>query len=325
MKISILGTGAYGLALALSLNKGNNEISMWTKLEQEKEEITTKHSYEKVLPNVIISQSIKVTTNIQEAIKEKELIIIAIPANFVASVSNELKDYITPNQHICIATKGIEQNSCLFMDQIITNIINTNNISVISGPSFAIDTVSDNPIGLNLASTNDKTIEIVKEAFHNTNIKLMVNNDILGTELCGSIKNIYAIACGILDGLNTNESTTSMFLTKAILNLQKLITDLGGNNETVLSYAGFGDLILTCTSTKSRNYTLGKLIATSDNKTINEYKENNTIEGLYTLKSIIQLITKYNIKSKLIEIINNIVYENHNPQILIAFLFDKNN
>lgn len=322
MKITILGTGAYGLALAIALNKGNNDITMWTKLEQEKQEIDKTHRYERVLPNTIIPSSIKITTNLLDAVTNKELIIYAIPATFVSSVSEELKDYINSNQHICIATKGIEQDSCLFMDSIIKNYIKTDNISVISGPSFAIDTIKDTPIGLSIASNNTETIKILKQAFSNTNIKLDEINDIYGTELCGSIKNIYAIACGILDGLKVSESTKAMFLTEAILNLQKLIIDLGGNKNTVLSYAGFGDLILTCTSTKSRNYTLGQIIAKNDKEKIEEYKESNTVEGLYTLKSIIQLINKNNIKSSLIEVIYDIVYKNNNPQKLLEYLLN---
>ena len=292
MKIGILGTGAYGLALAIALNKNkDNEIIMWTKLEHEKELIETTHEYHKVLPGIHIPEEIKITTNLEELANSSELIIYAIPATFVDSVSIELKEYFKPNQHICMATKGIEQGSCLFVDYVVKRSIDTDNISVISGPSFAIDTVADMPIGLSLAGKNKESNNIIKKAFSNTNIKLRETIDIYGTEICGAIKNVIAIACGILDGLNANESTKAMFITESLHDIKNLISKLGGDGNTILSYAGFGDLLLTCTSPKSRNFSFGQILATNDKQKIEEYKNNNTIEGLYTLKSIYQLIS----------------------------------
>lgn len=324
MKIGILGTGAYGLALAIALNKNKeNEIIMWTKLETEKEEIEKSHEYHKVLPDVKIPNTIKITTNLEECVKESNLIIYAIPAIFVASVSEELKNYIKPNQHICMATKGIEQDSCLFVDYIVKRYIDTENISVISGPSFAIDTVKDMPIGLSLASNNQSTMNIVDLAFKNTNIKLRQTNDIYGVEICGAIKNVIAIACGILDGLNATESTKAMFITESLHDIKNLIDKLGGNGNTILSYAGFGDLLLTCTSPKSRNFSFGQILASNNQEKIEEYKNSTTIEGLYTLKSIYQLIERKQITIPVIEKIYNIVFQKENARNLLSFLMEK--
>lgn len=324
MKIGILGTGAYGLALAIALNKNkNNEIIMWTKLEHEKEEIETKHEYHKVLPGIHIPENIKITTNLEELASNSELIIYAIPAVFVDSVSKELKEYFKDNQHICMATKGIEQDSCLFVDYIVKRSIDTDNISVISGPSFAIDTVSDMPIGLSIAGKNIESNNVVKKAFTNTNIKLRETDDIYGVEICGAIKNVIAIACGILDGLNANESTKAMFITDSLHDIKNLINKLGGNGRTILSYAGFGDLLLTCTSPKSRNFSFGQILATNDLEKIEEYKNNNTIEGLYTLKSIYQLVEKKQITIPIIELIYDIVFYNKDSNSLFTFLLEK--
>lgn len=324
MKIGILGTGAYGLALAIALNKNkDNEIIMWTKLEHEKEEIETKHEYHKVLPGVHIPDEIKITTDLEELANNSELIIYAIPATFVDSVSIELKEYFKPNQHICMATKGIEQGSCLFVDYVVKRSIDTDNISVISGPSFAIDTVTDMPIGLSLAGKCKESNDVVKRAFSNTNIKLRETLDIYGTEICGAIKNVIAIACGILDGLNANESTKAMFITESLHDIKNLINKLGGDGNTILSYAGFGDLLLTCTSPKSRNFSFGQILATNDTVKIEEYKNNNTIEGLYTLKSIYQLIEKKQITIPVIELIYNIVFFNEDANKLLIFLLKK--
>jgi len=320
MKITILGTGAYGLALAIALNNQNNNITMWTKLEKEKIEIETTHKYQKALPDVLIPEDIKITTNLEESVKDSNLIIIAIPIAFIDSVCSELKNYVSEKHHYCIATKGIEQNSCMFVDEIINKHINTDKISVISGPSFAIDVVKKMPTGLTLATNNNETKQLIENAFNNSNIKFDNTNDIYGTELCGSIKNVIAIACGILDGLKANESTKAMFLTEAINEIKLLINQLGGNQETILTYAGIGDLLLTCTSTKSRNFTYGTLIATTTSDKINEYVENNTIEGRYTLMSIIQLIKFKNLNMPIIELINEIVFETNDSKKLLNYL-----
>lgn len=320
MNITILGTGAYGLALAIALNNQNNNIIMWTKLEKEKEEIEKTHKYQRVLPDVLIPENIKITTNLEESIKDSELIIFAIPIAFIDSVSSELKNFVTENHHYCIATKGIEQNSCMFVDEIIRKHIKTDKISVISGPSFAIDVVKKMPTGLTLATNNNETRELIENAFKDSNIKFDNTTDIYGTELCGSIKNVIAIACGILDGLKANESTKAMFLTEAINEIKLLINQLGGNQDTILKYGGIGDLLLTCTSTKSRNFTYGTLIATTNSDKINEYVENNTIEGRYTLMSIVQLIKSKNLKMPIIELINEIVFENNDSKKLLNYL-----
>lgn len=322
MKITILGTGAYGLALAIALEKNkNNEITMWTKLEKEKDEIEKTGFYQRVLPDVKIKETIKITTNLKEAVDNKDLIIYAIPIAFIESVCLELKNYIT-NQHHCISTKGIEQNNNRFVKEIIESNINTDKIAVLSGASFAIDTVKDLPIGLTLASNNNETNECIINAFSNTNIKLETSEDYLGVELCGAIKNVIAIACGILDGLNANESTKAMLITNSINDIKKLINQLGGNETTIFTYAGIGDLLLTCTSTKSRNFSFGKILAQGSKEEINDYIENNTIEGRYTLKSINQLLVEKQIEIPIINLMYKIIYQDINVKELLNFLME---
>ncbi len=323
MKIAVLGTGAYGLSLAITLFNNKNDIKMWTKLEHEKIEIETTHQYNRVLPNIMIPKDIEITTNMEECLEDSELIICAIPAAFVDSVCQELKHLIKDNQHICIATKGIEQNSCLFINDIINKHIKTDNIAAISGPSFAIDIVSQMPIGLSLATTNNNTKNIIKQAFKGSNIKLRETDDLYGIEICGAIKNVIAIASGILDGLGANESTKAMFITESIHDIEELIKNLGGNGRTILSYAGFGDLLLTCTSTKSRNFSFGRIIATDNKEDIDNYIKNNTIEGLYTLKSIYKLIKEKNIDMSIVKLIHKIIFENEEAKELLTFLMEK--
>lgn len=324
MKVSVLGCGAYGIALSIMLNRNNHDITMWTKFEDEKKMLETERENKNKLPNVKIPNNIKFTTNLEEAVTNKDLIIIAIPAGFVGETSKELKKFITKQQHVCLASKGIEQESCLFVEEIFKKHIKTDNLAVISGPSFAIDMVSDSPIGLSIATKNEETNKIVKKALENKYLKLRETNDIIGIEICGSIKNVIAIAAGMLDGMNATNSTKAMFITESLNDIKELIDSLGGNKKTILSFAGFGDLLLTCTSEQSRNYKFGKLIGSNVSKEeLDEYITNTTIEGLYTLKSIYKLLNDKKVNMPIIDLIYNIILKDEDCKKLFEFLITK--
>jgi len=320
MKVTILGTGAYGLALSGVLAENKNEVVMWTKIEEEKKELDETKKSSK-LEGFILNEKIKIETNLEEAVKKSKLIVIAIPTAFVTDVCIELKKYIKPEQHICIASKGIEQGTCLFIHNMIKKQIRTKNIGAISGPTFAIDLVNKVPVGLSVASKNKKTIQIIMNAFVNNHFRLHPTTDIVGIEICGAVKNIIAIASGMIDGLNYPISTQALLITQALHDIKNLIYALGGNKKTILSFAGFGDILLTCTSDKSRNYSFGKLIGSGATKEeIEEYKNKITVEGLYTLKSIHKLIRKKKIKIPMINIIYDIIFNNKSIDYLINYL-----
>ena len=321
MNVTILGTGAYGLALSSMFNLNNCIITMWTRFEEEKIKLENERCNKLVLPEYKISENVKFTTSLEESVKDANVIVIAIPVKFVANIINELKKYYKKNQHICIASKGIEQGSCLFIASIVKKNIKTNRICVISGGTFAVDMVMNVPLGLSLASRSKSTISIMKKTLQNEYLKLIPTSDIFGVEMYGAIKNVVAIASGMIDGMGYPESTKCMFITKSLNDIVNLIYEMGGNKKTILTYAGIGDLLLTCNSIKSRNYSFGKMIGErKDMEVINEYKNTTTIEGLYTLKSIYDLIHRRKIKMPIINIIYDIVYHDKDVKLLEDYL-----
>ncbi len=320
MRVTILGTGAYGLALCKILSENKHDVVMWTAFNEEKNELLETKTSSK-LKGFKLDDGVLITTDLKEAVSSSKLIVIAIPTAFVTDVCKELKKYILPRQHLCIASKGIEQGTCLFIHDMIKKQIKTKNIGAISGPSFAVDLVKSVPVGLAVASKSKRTLNIIRAAFVNDHFKLYPTNDIIGIEVCGAVKNIIAIASGMIDGMGYPISTQALLITQSLHDIKELIHALGGSKKTILSFAGFGDILLTCTSEKSRNYSFGKLIGSKASKEeIETYKNTVTVEGLYTLKSIYKLINNKKIDIPTINIIHDIVFNGEEIDRLIEYL-----
>ena len=321
MKITILGAGAYATALATVLTENKNEVTMWSAFQDEIDYL--KKNNESPRLKGIKLENINYETDLKKSMKNKDLLIIATPTGAVDEVTNKMKQYYT-NTPICAISKGIEQETCLFVCDIIKNNLNTDKMSVMSGPSFAIDVANKVPVGLTLASNCEETSNIIYKAFSNNHFRLEKTNDIIGTEMCGAIKNVIAIASGILNGMGYPESTTSMLLTESLNDIKGLIKDLNGDGSTAYTFAGIGDLLLTATSAKSRNFSFGNLIGKGASKEeINDYIKTTTIEGLYTLNSIKQILEDKKIQMPIINIIDDIVYSGKNPQTLIDYMIKR--
>ncbi len=323
MNVSIIGCGAYGLALGSILYKNKCNIKYWT-FDKNEKEFLEKNRESNKLKDFIIPNDVNFSCNMKEVIENSVLIIIAVPAFAFDNVSIEISKYLKKNQHVLIATKGIEQDTCMFLNEVFKKYNDSENLAVISGPTFAVEMVKDIPIGLSLAVNNFETERIVKAAFENDKTKLRTTNDIIGVEICGSIKNVMAIASGILGGMKVPDSTKALFLTESLNDVKELIEELGGDKKTILSFAGFGDILMTCSSTNSRNYSFGELIGQGKSKKeIDIYLENTTVEGAYTLKSIHKLIKDRNIYLPIIDLIYDIVFNDKPKEEMLTFLIKK--
>lgn len=322
-KIAMIGTGAYGLGVSISLLKKNESVSMWVENEDKAKFLNNNKKHANILPNIEIPANITFSNDLDEVIKGTNIVFIAVAAKYIDNIAKKLSKLNIKNKHFCILSKGIEQNTCEFVTDVFKKYIKTKNLSVISGPSFAIDMAHNEPVGLSIASKNNKTIKEIKKVLSSDTVKLRTSNDIIGVELCGSVKNVIAIASGILEGLGYNESTRSFLITESLHDIKSLIYGLGGKKKTILSFAGVGDLLLTATSTKSRNYTYGILIGKKNYIMADDYLNNNTVEGYYTLKSIYTLIKRKKIDIPIIKLIYEIIINKKEPDTLSEFLIKK--
>lgn len=319
MKISILGAGAFGLALASIFKENNNDVTVWSRFEEEVASLREKNTNEKI-KNIKLPSGIKYTSNLKDTVESSELLVIAIPAEFVDDLVKQLKTLVK-KQYILIASKGIENDTFSFLEEVVRRGINTRKIAVISGPTFAIDIVKNYPVAFTLASRSWMTREVIKKTLINSHVKVRPSRDVVGVEVCGAIKNVISIASGMIEGMNYPESTKAMFITESLHDLKNLIKALGGNKKTILTFAGFGDLLMTATSTKSRNFTFGKMLGENRPKEeIEKYKKETTIEGLYTLESIYNLIKKKKVYMPIIYLIKDIVDGKKEAKSLIDLL-----
>lgn len=324
MKIGLLGCGAYGLALSSIMHDNHCDITMWTRSKEEAEELTKTRCNKKKLPAYIIPEDIKITSNMEECVSNKDLIVIAIPAAGIDNLAQMMAPYINKKDHILIATKGIEQGTGLFIHEIILKYLKTRNVAAISGPSFAVDLITKMPAGLSVAGKRRETIRRSRIALGNSYIKLRTSSDLIGIEACGAIKNVIAIAAGMIDGLGANDSTTAMLLTEATHDMMNILQAFHAKRKTVTTFAGLGDLLLTCTSVKSRNYSFGKLVGTGKSKEeIQEYLKTTTVEGYYTLESIYKLLRDKRVSIPIIDLIYDIVVKGEKPESILSFLVYK--
>ena len=322
MKGAILGCGAYGLALASILVKNKVVVTMWSYSNEEKE-ILTKSRKSNKLENYKIPECINFSTDMNEVVKDCNLIVIAVPTFSFESTVIKLKECIDKRQPVLIATKGIQQDTCLFLHDVFKKHCK-NKIAVISGPSFAVDIVKEVPIGLSLATKHNSVDLLVRKCFENELTKFRRTNDIIGVEVCGSIKNIMAIASGMLEGMNASPSTKALFLTESMNDIKELLFALGGKKKTILSFAGFGDILMTSTSPSSRNFSFGRLIGEGKSKqVINNYLKETTVEGMYTLQSIHKLVRKRNVKMPIINVIYDIINGKKEKEEILKFLIRK--
>lgn len=322
MKVCILGSGAYGIALSSILSKNKVNVNMWTYSEVECNILNETRISEK-LKDYKIPENVIIKTNMEECIYGSDLIVISVPAFAFEDVVKQMKKFINKKTPVLIATKGIQQNTCLFLSDVFKKYLK-NPIAVISGPTFAVDIVKGVPIGYSLATRSRKTEHIIRKCFQNSTTKFRKTRDIIGIEICGSIKNVMAIASGMLEGMGVTDSTRALFLTESMNDIKELINALGGKKKSILSFAGFGDILMTCTSHTSRNFSFGYLIGKGATKEeIDDYLNHTTVEGMYTLKSIHKLVRSKNVKMPIINLINDIISGKKNKEELLRFLIEK--
>ena len=313
-KISVIGSGGWGIALAILLHENGHNLTIWSFDKKEVEELKETRQNKAKLPNILISNDIEVTNDLKEAVSDKDILVLAVPSKVIRSVSKSLKDIIKDNQIIVNVAKGLEEDTLKTMTDIIEEELKEKNpqVAVLSGPSHAEEVGKGIPTTCVVSAHNKELTLYLQNIFMNPSFRVYTSPDMIGVEIGGALKNVIALAAGIADGLNYGDNTKAALITRGIKEISTLGVAMGGEQSTFYGLTGLGDLIVTCASMHSRNRRAGILLG--QGKTLDEaIKEvNMVVEGVYSAKSALMAAKKYNVEIPIIEQVNAVLFENKN-------------
>lgn len=313
-KVTVLGGGGWAIALAMVLNDNGHDVTIWSAVNREVEALQ-KHRENKIsLPGVIIPEEITITNDLEESVKDAEIIVMAVASSFVRSTANKLKDLVPDGQIIVDVAKGIEDDTLFTMSEIIESEIPTCDAVVLSGPSHAEEVGRRVPTAVVIGATTYDTAVKVQSAFANEYFRTYISPDRKSIELGGSLKNVIALAAGIADGMGCGDNTKALLITRGIKEISALGTAMGGHTRTFNGLSGIGDLIVTCDSKHSRNRRAGVLIGQGYSLEEAIKEVNMVVEGAVSAKAAYKLAQKYNVNMPITQKVNEVLFEGLSPQ-----------
>lgn len=310
--IAIIGSGSWGVALAIHLAKLGNKVKIWSFMQEEADLINNEKKC-KFLPEVTLPEGIYCTTSYEEAINNSEIILHVTPSKFTRNTVKEYKKYVT-NQTIVICTKGFEKETLSSLDEVFKQEIPNVKLAILSGPSHAEEVSKAVPTAMVIASENEEIANELRDIFMNENLRVYTSKDVKGVELGGALKNIIAFCAGVAAGIGLGDNTFAALITRGLCEISRLGVALGGKYETFYGLTGLGDLIVTCLSEHSRNRTAGKLMG--QGKTLEEARNQigMVIEGVDNIEVAYELAQKYQVDMPIVNAVYDMLYNNLSPK-----------
>ncbi|WP_010166949.1 NAD(P)H-dependent glycerol-3-phosphate dehydrogenase [Candidatus Epulonipiscium viviparus] len=308
MNVTVLGAGGWGLALALLLNDNRNDVTIWCFDEKEKEEILLHRENKRCFPGVKIPIEIYITSDMSEALAEAKIVVVAVPSFAVRSTAQNIAAYLLEDAVVVNVAKGLEPDTLRRFSEVIAEEI-ANDVVVLSGPSHAEEVARHMPTAVVVSSTNLEAARVVQVVFTAPYFRVYLNEDIVGVELGGALKNIIALAAGAIEGLGYGDNTKAALMTRGIAEISRLSVAMGAQINTLNGLAGIGDLIVTCTSGHSRNRRAGELIAQGFSLDETIKKVNMVVEGIPATKAAYQLSKKCGVEMPITEAIYRSLFE----------------
>ncbi|MDE6788915.1 MAG: NAD(P)-dependent glycerol-3-phosphate dehydrogenase [Ruminococcus sp.] len=320
--IVILGSGGFGLSLAVSaIRKGRHNVTVWSKFQQEIDNIKADGEHIQKLPGVKIPEEINLTSDIS-CVKGCDILIFGIPSSFARSVAQLAKPYVDNNMVVVNTGKGIEEGSLKLLSDVITEELGTEKLVVLSGPSHAEEVARAIPTTMVAASVNKEAAKYIQEELGGSTLRIYLNDDVKGCELGGALKNIIALCCGICDGMGGGDNTKAALMTRGIHEIAKLGRAAGANALTFSGLTGIGDLIVTCTSVHSRNARAGRLIGQGMSPE-EAVKQVGTVEGYFCCHAAYKLAQKLGVEMPITEQLNKVLFHGGNAEEAITALMSR--
>ena len=320
-KVTIIGSGSWGIALAIHLAKMGHKVKVWSFAKEEADLINNERKC-KFLPNVNLPEGIECVLDYKEAIEGSEIILHVTPSKFTRSTVKEYKQYVT-NQPIIICSKGFEKETLLPLDEVIRQEMPNAKIGVLSGPSHAEEVSIGIPTVMVIASEDDEILYDIQNEFMTPEFRIYTSHDIRGVEIGGAFKNIIAFCAGVAAGINLGDNSFAALITRGLGEITRLGEKMGGKKETFYGLTGLGDLIVTCLSEHSRNRRAGKLIG--EGKTIEEARKEvgMVIESIDNIEAAYELSKIHNIEMPIVDGVYNILYNNLDPREAVTMLMTR--
>ena len=320
--IAVIGAGSWGTTLACLLADKEYDVSLWSFEKDLVETIHNTGTNSVYLPDVKLPVNLKITHDIEEAVKKSRYVLNVVPTQFTRTVFQEALKYIPQNAVIISASKGIEQGTLLTVSSILKQITG-HQVAVLSGPSFAKEVINKLPTAVTLATEDPDAGLILQEIFNTHYFRVYTHTDVLGVELGGALKNVIAIASGISDGLGLGHSARAALITRGIVEIVRLGVSLGADQKTFSGLSGLGDLVLTCTGPLSRNYSVGVNLGKGMKLKDILSSTRSVAEGVATSLSAFELSKKQGIEMPIVEQIHDVIYNEKPPADAVSILMNR--
>ena len=324
--IGVIGAGAWGTALAVLLAGKAHEVTLWMYEKDLAEETARSRENRVYLPGFTLPESIHVTSSLETAVRDKAVILSVVPSHTVRAVSKQFASHLSNNTIVISASKGIEIDTLMPLSGVFKDILPSqfhNRLCFLSGPSFAKEVAQKMPTAVTLASYDPVIGKKAQAIFSTAYFRVYTNPDVIGVELAGSLKNVVAIAAGVLEGMGYGHNTMAALITRGLAEIARLGVAMGGNMQTFSGLAGMGDLVLTCTGGLSRNRTLGTRLGKGE-KLDDILKGLKTVaEGVTTARAAQNLARKYNVEMPIVDEVYQILYEGKEPKRAVQDLMNR--
>lgn len=317
-EIGIIGAGSWGIALGYLLNNNGHNITIWSRRQETVDKLRAYHGNEDKLPGVILDESVRFTCNIEEAIKDKDIIVLVVPSSHMRETVRLMKPYMNiTDEHpqiIVNCSKGIEEQSLMVMSDVILDELPGCQVCVLSGPSHAEEVGKGMPTSIVVGAFDKETARFVQNVFMSNVFRVYISPDMLGIEIGAALKNVIALASGIADGYGLGDNAKAALITRGIAEIGRLGMAMGGKFETFSGLSGIGDLVVTCASMHSRNRRAGILIG--QGKTMQEAMDEvkMVVEGVYSAKAARLLAEKYDVEMPIVTAVNQVLFEGKSPE-----------
>ncbi|MCA0437614.1 MAG: NAD(P)-dependent glycerol-3-phosphate dehydrogenase [Austwickia sp.] len=323
MRCTVLGAGSWGTALGRLLADKGDEVRMWDIDAGPLTTISEKHENSRYLPGVVLPPTMVGEPDLARALDEAELVIMAVPSFAMRSAAQNIADKLPDDVLLCSVTKGVEVDTLMTMHEVLKDVLPQryhHGLACLSGPSFAVDVAHEMPTAVTVAAESEEVAVRVQEAFYSTFFRPYTSTDVMGVELGGCTKNVIAIATGFAVGRGVTTNGTAALMTRGLAETSALAARRGGLPETMQGLSGFGDLFLTCSSTKSRNYRVG--FALGSGRTLEDIQAElgQVAEGVHNAKSVHLMAAEYDVPMPVSQAVYGLIYEGTPPEAVLPEL-----